>query len=141
MRILPTVLATLALAAPAFAQDHSMHGGAPAPTLPAICLENAAAPAHDMSAMAAPAGDEAHQALAAGMDAMHSEMAAGMTATDIDVAFVCGMIPHHQGAIDMARAELQYGKDEWVRGMAQKVIDAQEQEIADMLKWLGDRGK
>ncbi|WP_425511506.1 hypothetical protein [Paradevosia shaoguanensis] len=36
---------------------------------------------------------------------------------------------------------MQYGKDEWARGMAQKVIDAQEQEIADMLKWLEDKSK
>jgi len=145
MHLLPKVIAAALVlaAAPAIAQDHSMHGGAAAPEskLPAICLENAKG--HDMSAMAAaPAkGDEAHKALAATMDAMHGDMAAGMTATDIDVAFVCGMIPHHQGAIDMAKVELQYGKDEWARGMAQKVIDAQEQEIADMLKWLEDKSK
>ncbi|WP_425511500.1 hypothetical protein [Paradevosia shaoguanensis] len=97
MHLLPKVIAAalVLVAAPAIAQDHSMHGGAAAPEskLPAICLENAKG--HDMSAMAAaPAeGDEAHKALAATMDAMHGDMAAGMTATDIDVAFVCGMIP------------------------------------------------
>ena len=62
-------------------------------------------------------------------------------ATDIDVAFVCGMIPHHQGAIDMAKAELAHGDDPWAKEMAQKVIDAQTQEIADMLAWLEKQPK
>lgn len=79
---------------------------------------------------------EGNMALMAGMDQMHKDMMAGTMAADIDVAFVCGMIPHHQGAIDMARAELKYGDDEWAKAMAQKVIDAQEQEIADMRAWL-----
>ena len=72
---------------------------------------------------------------------MHPAMAAGAMAEDPDVAFVCGMIPHHQGAIDMAKIELQYGKDPWVKEMAQKVIDAQTQEIADMRKWLAEHAK
>jgi uncharacterized protein (DUF305 family) len=80
--------------------------------------------------------DEAHHALMAGMDKMHTDMDAGMKAEDIDVAFICGMIPHHQGAIDMAKAELQYGDDPFARELAQKVIEAQEAEIAQMKEWL-----
>ena len=83
--------------------------------------------------------DEAHTALMAGMDQMNNDMMTGGMAKDIDVAFVCSMIPHHQGAISMAKAELQYGDDEWAKGMAQKVIEAQEQEIADMLAWLAEQ--
>jgi uncharacterized protein (DUF305 family) len=70
------------------------------------------------------------------MDAMHGPMMDGVMADDPDVAFVRGMIPHHQGAIDMAKAELQYGDDLWAKEMAQKVIDAQEAEIAQMKEWL-----
>ena len=104
-------------------------------SLPDSCK---ATPAMDMGSGGgmAPA-DDAHKALMAGMDAMNQEMAAGMQAKDIDVAFVCGMIPHHQGAIDMAKAELQYGDDPWVKQMAQQIIDAQTKEIADMRDWLG----
>ena len=79
---------------------------------------------------------DAHTELMAGMDAMNADMMAGGTATDIDVAFVCSMIPHHQGAIDMAKAELKHGDDPWAKEMAQAVITAQEKEIADMLAWL-----
>jgi uncharacterized protein (DUF305 family) len=62
----------------------------------------------------------------------------GAAAEDIDVAFVCAMIPHHQGAIDMARADLAHGDYPWARQMAQQIIDAQEQEIAQMLDWLSN---
>ena len=83
--------------------------------------------------------DEAHTSLMAGMEEMNAAMTSGAAAPDIDVAFVCAMIPHHQGAIDMAKAELAYGDEEWAKEMAQKVIDAQEQEIADIIAWLEKR--
>jgi uncharacterized protein (DUF305 family) len=125
---------SLLLAPQVFAQD--------APALPAACEAKPApaAPMGNMGGMNHEA-DEAHAALMAGMDAMNTNMMAGAMNPDIDVAFVCGMIPHHHGAIDMAKAELQYGKDEWTKAMAQKVIDAQEQEIADMTKWLEEHAK
>ena len=85
--------------------------------------------------------DEGHKALMQGMADMSANMDKAMQAEDIDVAFVCGMIPHHQGAIDMAKAELAHGDDPWVKEMAQKVIDAQTQEIADMLAWLEKQPK
>jgi uncharacterized protein (DUF305 family) len=108
--------------------------------LPEAC--GAAHMGHDMAGMTDTSGmNEIQKAYAAAMDKMHPAMAAGVMAEDSDVAFVCGMIPHHQGAIDMARIELQYGKDPWAREMAQKVIDAQTQEIADMRKWLADHAK
>jgi len=130
-------LALIALAAPAFAQDHSAHGAgaAPAIDLPAICLKEAAGMTQGMPSMQMP-GDEAHTALMAGMDQMNTDMMAGGMAADLDVAFVCSMIPHHRGAIDMAKAQLQYGDDPWARALAETIIAAQEKEIADMLAWL-----
>ena len=136
MKALFLAALALALATPAFAQDHSGHGAAAAPAadLPAICLKDAGA-AHDLASMQMP-GDEAHTALMAGMDKMNADMMTGGTASDIDVAFICSMIPHHRGAIDMAKAELQYGDDEWSKALAEQIIAAQEKEIADMLAWL-----
>jgi uncharacterized protein (DUF305 family) len=45
------------------------------------------------------------------------------------------MIPHHQGAIDMANIELKYGKDETLRAMAKAIVEAQEKEIKEMKDW------
>jgi uncharacterized protein (DUF305 family) len=51
---------------------------------------------------------------------------------DVDRDFVLMMVPHHQGAIDMARAELRYGRNERLRGLAQDIIAAQQRQIAVM---------
>ncbi|MCQ1573247.1 DUF305 domain-containing protein [Neorhizobium galegae] len=71
---------------------------------------------------------------------MHKDMAIQYSG-DTDADFVRSMIPHHQGAIDMAKVELAHGKDPEIRKLAEAVIKAQEAEIADMQAWLKAHGK
>ncbi len=89
-----------------------------------------------------PAGDQSpsSKAFAEANAKMHTDMAIEYTG-DTDVDFVRGMIPHHQGAIDMAKIELQYGKDPEIRKLAEEIIKAQEAEIAMMKEWLAKHGK
>jgi uncharacterized protein (DUF305 family) len=61
------------------------------------------------------------------MQAMHAP-ASG----DADRDFLAMMIPHHQGAIDMAEAVLRHGHDALVRGLAEEIIASQRAEIASM---------
>jgi uncharacterized protein (DUF305 family) len=81
------------------------------------------------------------QAYETAMERMHGPMMEGVRDPDPDVAFVRGMIPHHQGAIDMARIVLQHGRDAQTRKWAADVIREQEREIAEMQAWLKARGK
>jgi len=66
------------------------------------------------------------------MPAMHR----GMLNEDADVAFACGMIAHHQGAIDMAEVLLAHGDDPQMRALAEEIIAAQVAEIGQMTEWL-----
>ena len=66
---------------------------------------------------------------------MHEAMNIAFTG-DADADFVRGMIPHHQGAIDMAKTVLAFGNDPAVRKLAEDIVKAQETEISQMQDWL-----
>src|SRR4030088_2308250 len=75
-------------------------------------------------------------------DAAMNKMMADMTIKptgDVDRDFVAMMIPHHQGAIDMAKAELKYGHNEQLRRLAQEIIVTQQQEIPALRLAIGDK--
>lgn len=105
-------------------QDHGTHGA-----------EEMAA---HMNAMAAQA-EAGHAELIETMEPMHTGMMRGLAAADFDAAFLCSMIPHHQGAVDMARVAVKYGKDPFVTMLAHQVIADQEREIGEMARWLSRR--
>lgn len=68
-------------------------------------------------------------------DDMHKSMDIKFTG-DADKDFLAAMIPHHQGAVDMAEVVIQYGKNPKVRQLAQEIITMQKKEIADMKQLL-----
>ena len=79
------------------------------------------------------------QALVAANAAMHQTMAVEMTG-DVDTDFMRTMIPHHQGAVEMAKIVIESGKDPEVRKLAEEIVKAQEAEIAFMQAWLEKNG-
>jgi hypothetical protein len=87
----------------------------------------------DLGKSEAPFLDENNSA----MNKMMAAMAVKPTG-DVDHDFVAMMEPHHQGAIDMAQAELRYGKNEQLRRIAQEIVVEQQQEIVAMRLALGE---
>jgi len=82
-------------------------------------------------------GDQGPSSLA--FQGVNAKMHKGMDIAfsgDADRDFVAGMLPHHQGAVDMAKIVVAFGKDSEVRKLAESIIKAQEQEIAWMNSWL-----
>jgi uncharacterized protein (DUF305 family) len=125
---------TLALGtALAFAQSHH-HGHGP--------QQKPAAADHSAHSATKPKGDTGPSSLA--FHAINAKMHEGMDITftgNADVDFVRGMIPHHQGAVDMAKTVLAFGKDPQIRKLAEDIIKAQEGEIALMQAWLMQNAK
>ena len=74
-------------------------------------------------------------AFRAANDKMHRDMAIAFTG-DTDRDFAAAMIPHHEGAIEMARIQLRYGRDPAMRRLAEAVIREQEREIAELRAFL-----
>ncbi|PZU79004.1 MAG: DUF305 domain-containing protein [Rhizobium sp.] len=86
---------------------------------------------HQMSGMA-----EFQKESMEGMKAMNMNMMQGMMKKDADVAFACGMIAHHMGAISMAQVELKHGDNAETKAKAQKIIDDQTEEIKELTAWV-----
>jgi uncharacterized protein (DUF305 family) len=153
MRVTITaVLATitpLVLAGTVHAQaatEATTDGSAPMMELPAACMSGEGAPTADtgMGAMDMSNMEEmdGHRAMMMkGMMATQKPMMMGMLNEDPDLAFACGMIPHHQGAISMARAELEHGEDAEMRALAEEIIAAQEREIERLTTWIESQGQ
>ena len=107
----------------------------------AVCLTGAAAEAHDHAHSAnttdTTGAEEPFLAEnAAAMDKMMADMEVKPTG-DIEADFTAMMIPHHQGAINMAVAYLRYGKNPQLRRLAQEIVVEQQQEITAMRLALG----
>ena len=91
---------------------------------------------HTDAAAPTPDTEDMQKDYANGMNDMHEEMMEGITDPNPDMAFASGMLPHHEGAVDMAKVQLKYGKDAELRKLAQEIIDAQEAEIEQMEDWI-----
>ena len=70
------------------------------------------------------------------MNNMNHDMSSNLMTGDVDYDFAVMMIPHHNGAIEMAKAELMYGKDPLMRRLAQEILVEQQSEIDIMNLWL-----
>jgi uncharacterized protein (DUF305 family) len=121
MRTRSVVLAAALTALPALAWAQGAHGGHSGHSTPAQTAQTPSAPST--------------QGYRQANETMHRNMDITFSG-DSDVDFVRGMIPHHQGAIDMAKVALQHTKDEQIRKWATEVIREQEREIAEMQTWL-----
>jgi uncharacterized protein (DUF305 family) len=119
-----------AIGTAAFAQHAHQPGSATDPAAQKVTDDMAT---KDSDAASTKAYKEAHAKM---MHDMHQTYTG-----NADIDFMNGMIPHHQGAIDMAKVLLKYGKDAQTRKLAEQIIADQEKEIALMQAWLRRNAK
>ena len=140
LRTLASVaLLSAGLAGPAMAQGTHSHGGHEMPGNPSATHDD------DMMKMIQamkpdpkdPASTKDFKA--ADMTMMHDMHVPYSGNADID--FRTHMIPHHRGAVAMAKVALKHARDPATKQMAQKIIDDQDREISEMEAWLKQHGK
>jgi uncharacterized protein (DUF305 family) len=142
MRTIVSIFAVAAaVSAASFAAAQEDHGQM---ALPEACTKAPMPTGMDMgsieSMMGAMQGMQPHhREMMKGMMQTHDPMMQGMMAEDPDLAFACAMIPHHEAAISMAEVELKNGDAGPMKEMAQKIIDAQKQEIAELRQWIEEQ--
>lgn len=138
MKIISALIVTalIGAATPVLAQDATKT--MPGMKMDGMKMDNMKMDSPMMKGNAAPT--DAAKAFAAANMKMHKDMTMEFTG-DADVDFIQGMMPHHQGAIDMAEIELKYGKDPDAKKLAQDIIAAQKTEIAFMKSWLAKHAK
>ena len=112
----------------------AMSAGALALASPALAQTSAHAQ-HDMSKPAHEA-EKTSMTMHASMDEMHKKMKAMPMTGNQDMDFAMMMVRHHQGAIDMAQAQIDHGKDRQMISAAKKIIAAQKKEIAMFEAWM-----
>ena len=114
-----------------------MHGGCPAAPMSPLHAPEMHTPDMPGKAARVPYGGNqaAAEAYQRAFEAMHDGMDIAYSGNP-DRDFAAAMIPHHQGAIEMAKVVLQFGKDAQIRALAEDIIAAQEKEIATLKAWL-----
>ncbi len=124
-------------------KPHSLVLAAALTALPGLALAQGAHGGHSGHSAPAQAAQDPNtpstQAYRQANETMHRNMDIAFSGNS-DVDFVRSMIPHHRGAIDMAKVALQHTKDEQIRKWATDVIREQEREIAEMQDWLKKKG-
>lgn len=98
-------------------------------------LAQQTAPMPGMTMPMKPGAMPADGSMMSAMDKMSKDMAAVPMTGDADRDFVGMMLPHHQGAIDMAKYELAHGKDPAMLKLARAIVAAQDKEVAEMKAW------
>ena len=138
--LLAAALLATSLAGAAIAHDDASHKGHTPTATEASDAHQADMQKMIADMMPAPSDPASTKAFKQADMAMMHDMHVAYTG-DPDVDFRTHMIPHHQGAIDMAKVALKHAKDPKTKAMAQKIIDDQEKEIAEMQAWLKKNSK